>query len=537
MRMRTLVLLAAIVSGTVLHAQTPQRAPDVILDEVQKLVDELKALFQPPQPPPVEVCGNGLDDNADGQVDEGCTPQPPPPTCAPGATCVTSGAELTTALQAGGRIILAKGVYTGNFTVSKPTVIEGETSLTGRVSIGGGFDANGQPVPTTPHPALYDYKLVASDKFNPVLTILASDVSVRGVLVTGVAPDRVSVLVGFKPLATDPISVLPSRVYLDQIAVQGTNGLGHRGVEMHGADMRLTNSHIDGILEQYRQSQGFWACYGPGPYLVENNYIEASGENILFGGDDPNTPGLVPSDLVIRGNFFFKPQAWRQKPGSVANVVELKSGQRVLIEGNILDGSWTDIQTGSAAVFTVRNQYGKAPWSVVQDVIFRKNIVRNFTTGYAVSVHHDDNNHPSQPTRNITVDGNLILGPNGVRLIGGVDGDVVVTNNTMPTITGAVFTFTGKRDQFAKPVLTFTGNVFRHGIFAMNSQDSGSGTYALRDYTTSYTVKGNVIEQSNGTKYVWGRWPGGQLLMLDTVGALVPLLDADYHYIAGGVGY
>lgn len=45
-----------------------------------------------PPPPPQELCaadgtGNGIDDDGDGVVDEGCLPPPPPP--AP--TCVTNG--------------------------------------------------------------------------------------------------------------------------------------------------------------------------------------------------------------------------------------------------------------------------------------------------------------------------------------------------------------------------------------------------------------------------------------------------------------
>jgi hypothetical protein len=32
-----------------------------------------------PVPPPAEVCGNGIDDDKDGQIDEGCTVIPPPP--------------------------------------------------------------------------------------------------------------------------------------------------------------------------------------------------------------------------------------------------------------------------------------------------------------------------------------------------------------------------------------------------------------------------------------------------------------------------
>jgi hypothetical protein len=40
----------------------------------------------PPPPPPTEVCGNGIDDDGDGQIDEDCAPPPPPPAgCSPWA--------------------------------------------------------------------------------------------------------------------------------------------------------------------------------------------------------------------------------------------------------------------------------------------------------------------------------------------------------------------------------------------------------------------------------------------------------------------
>lgn len=37
-----------------------------------------------PPPPPVEVCGNGLDDDGDGQIDEGCATDPPAEVCGDG---------------------------------------------------------------------------------------------------------------------------------------------------------------------------------------------------------------------------------------------------------------------------------------------------------------------------------------------------------------------------------------------------------------------------------------------------------------------
>jgi hypothetical protein len=38
------------------------------------------------EPPPVEICGDGKDNDGDGQIDEGCEPPPPPPgpACSPG---------------------------------------------------------------------------------------------------------------------------------------------------------------------------------------------------------------------------------------------------------------------------------------------------------------------------------------------------------------------------------------------------------------------------------------------------------------------
>lgn len=46
----------------------------------------------PPPPPPAEVCGDGIDNNGDGQIDEGCPPPPPPPvdTCVANPLVITS---------------------------------------------------------------------------------------------------------------------------------------------------------------------------------------------------------------------------------------------------------------------------------------------------------------------------------------------------------------------------------------------------------------------------------------------------------------
>lgn len=483
--MKRIVLILLTLCSVSLSAQ--QRTPDDIIKSLEAAIAELRALF----------------------------PSPPPPSQT--ERVVTSAAELTAALADSTVpvIRLAQGTYTVNLVIMRPVTLTGARGLSGRVAPGD----------------VADYQIVAKDRFLPALTVLGSDVLVSGVTLTGVAPDRSTVIVGYKPAATDPISVLPARVTLDQVAVLGTNGLGHRGVEMHGVDLKLTNSHVDGILERFRQSQGVWVAYGPGPYLIENNYIAASGENILFGGDDPNTPGLVPSDIIIRNNFLEKPQAWRQQPNSVANVLELKNAQRVLIEGNVLDGSWVDIQTGNGLVLTPRDQYGKAPWSTVRDVVVRGNTIRN-CDGYAVQTLGTDNNFPSGRLTNITFDRNLFLTASGITNVGGYDGDLIITNNTMPAITRAVLTFNGPTPPAGagspgRPNLTFTRNVVLSGRFGVNSQfGGGSGSPTINNYTTVVNVRGNIIEENLG----WGRWPSGNTIL--AAGQLAPRLDAQWRYVA-----
>ena len=189
------------------------------------------------------------------------------------------------------------------------------------------------------------------------------------------------------------------------------------------------------------QAIGCWN--GPGPFKIVNNHLEASTENVMFGGADPYMTNLVPSDIEIRGNHFFKPLSWRIGdqsyagiPWPVKNLFELKNAQRVLVEGNIFENNWLHAQNGFAILFTVRNQDGTAPWSVVQDVTFTRNIVRH--TASAVNILGQDDNYPSQQTRRILLKGNLFEDVDGTRWGGDgrlfqiLDGaaDVVIDHNT-----------------------------------------------------------------------------------------------------------
>jgi len=97
---------------------------------------------------------------------------------------------------------------------------------------------------------------------------------------------------------------------------------------------------------------------------VVDNYLEGSGENIMFGGS-PGTSN--PEDIEIRRNYFFKPTFWnpnspdhREPTPIVKNLFELKSANRLLFEGNYLENSWGGFsQVGTAIVITPRNNTDK----------------------------------------------------------------------------------------------------------------------------------------------------------------------------------
>ena len=106
-----------------------------------------------------------------------------------------------------------------------------------------------------------------------------------------------------------------------------------------------------------------------GPYKIVNNYIEASGENVMFGGGQATT---TPSDIEIRRNHMYKPLIWRKgqqgfvggkdgRPFAVLNLSELKNAQRVLFEGNVMENSWGGFsQNGAVILLTPKSQYNKS---------------------------------------------------------------------------------------------------------------------------------------------------------------------------------
>ena len=184
-------------------------------------------------------------------------------------------------------------------------------------------------------------------------------------------------------------------VTFDRVFIRGTPAGQKRGIRGNGRNITLTRSWIDGIWKQGQDSQAFCAWSGAGPYTITDNFLEAAGENVMFGGAASASPADVPADILVEGNTISKPEAWREPhPSTVKNLFELKAAKRVIVRNNLFERNWTDAQNGYAILFTVRNDDGNcdlhpapctgqsgAPWTVVEDVLFEGNTIRDVERG------------------------------------------------------------------------------------------------------------------------------------------------------------
>jgi hypothetical protein len=136
-----------------------------------------------------------------------------------------------------------------------------------------------------------------------------------------------------------------------------------------------------------------------GPYKIADNFLEASGENILFGGGEAT---MTPADIEVSHNHMFKPFTWMKgQPGYVGgptgnpfivkNLFELKNAQRVLLDGNIMEDSWGGFsQVGFAILLTPKNQASSngsntCPLCQVTDVTIRYTTISHVAAGFQIA--------------------------------------------------------------------------------------------------------------------------------------------------------
>jgi len=314
--------------------------------------------------------------------------------------------------------------------------------------------------------------------------------------------------------AQKSLDAVPSELVIDRVLIRGDAAKGQkRGIALNSGSTTIRNSYISDIKAFGQESQAIAGWNGPGPYVIENNYVEAAGVNLLIGGADPAIPDLVPSDITIRRNLFTKNVAWRGSTWTVKNLLELKNARRVHIEGNRLENCWSAAQPGYAVLFTVRNSGGRAPWATIEDVVFRNNIVSHSAGG--VNILGFDNTAKSQTASNIAIENNLFddinhqnWGGNGLFLqVGNAPIRLTVDHNTI-IHTGNVITAYGQNRGAVRPApeFRFTNNVAAHNKYGIFGNGVGVGNPAIAAYFPDGVIAGNVLAGGQASRYPAGNF-------------------------------
>lgn len=111
----------------------------------------------------------------------------------------------------------------------------------------------------------------------------------------------------------DMLAEVPQHFILEHLYVHGDPLVGQkRCISMNAGDVTLRDSHVSDCKTVGQDSQAIAAWNGPGPFVIENNYLEGAGENVLFGGSDPAVPDLVATGIIFRGNHVARPMSWRE---------------------------------------------------------------------------------------------------------------------------------------------------------------------------------------------------------------------------------
>jgi len=310
---------------------------------------------------------------------------------------------------------------------------------------------------------------------------------------------------------------VPRHIIVDRCYLHGDPGRGtRRGIALNARYGAVIDSYLADFKEVGADSQAIAGWNGPGPFKLVNNYLEAAGENVMFGGADPTIPLLVPADIEIRRNHFAKPLAWKRGdpayalvPWTVKNLFELKNARRVLVEGNLFEHNWAHAQSGFAVLFTPRNQDGRAPWSVVEDVSFVNNVVRGTASGINILGRDDLSPAGSQQTKRVLIKNNLFLDVGGPRWGGGgrliqlLAGptDVIIEHNTAFQ-TGNIITVDGE-----PPVrFVYRHNITPHNDYGIIGTGTGPGAATVARYFPDGVITDNVIVGGNAALYPPGNF-------------------------------
>jgi hypothetical protein len=318
-----------------------------------------------------------------------------------------------------------------------------------------------------------------------------------------------------------PRNITFDRCYLRADPAKG----GHRGIAANGRNVKFLNGVIEGFWQEKRDSQAIGAWWSPGPWTIHNSYLEATGENVIFGGQGGTTPdAFVPRGLMMTRCHLRKHPSWKpvwfvtdpnapNLPGSSynydygtlenitwvsgkhyasKNLFELKAMLGWTVEDCILENCWPDAQDGDGVLLTARE-------ALLSDGYFRRNILLN-VQGFAFrTLSQNDGGNPGTvgKSRNLQIEDNLFWNVDSGMLINKGWDQLAVRRNTWNRLHGnSILNFSGQANDTVDMVegLEYVDNIQDCGEYYITGPGLGTGFPAFNAFVKpGYVMKGNTF--------------------------------------------
>jgi hypothetical protein len=338
-----------------------------------------------------------------------------------------------------------------------------------------------------------------------------------------------------------------NQIVLDRLYIHGTpTDDTRRGVDFSGGiSMAVQDSYLSefhcSVTDSCGDSQAVSGGTGDqpmGPYKIDDNFLEAACENILFGGSEATQ---TPADIEIRFNHFFKPMFWMEgQPGfqapafSVKNHFELKNAQRVLFDSNILEDTWGGFsQHGFSVLLTPKNQGTDSgnvcPSCQVTDVTIRFVMISHVGGAFVIGNSDSGTGGPGAPLAGerysihdvIADDINetTYSGHGTFAQIGTIAQPLLqdVEINHVTAFPDHVMFNVGGPDTVQMPGFIFSNSIVASGTSAVNSTGTGGNTncaYHQVPITVITTCFAAYVFSPNailGTTLPPSKWPSGNM--------------------------
>lgn len=275
----------------------------------------------------------------------GTTTTTPPP------IRVTAGKSLQPIIDqapAGARLELEPATYVGCLKLTKPITIAPSTPIA---------DARASAIaPVT----------IRGEADADTIDVRGDQVLLAGIAVRHSNPDfgLVNIAGGFTTL--------------DRVTALGDPTRGqHIGFRLHGSDTIVQRCYVDDVFAFGRDTTAAGGWDGGARIVIDDSYLSAGAETVMFGGADSASADRVPRDISITRSRLTKNPAWFARGVQIKNALELKSAVNVKVQDCVLEyAGISGGQGGYLIVLTVRNQDGAAPWSTIQNVVIERCLAR-----------------------------------------------------------------------------------------------------------------------------------------------------------------